>query len=80
MNTHPIAARIKRQHQIKIILSTEEKTMLGEIRMSTGLTASDFLRQQIRHSHAALPNGQAPAKATSRRRPAKKKARARRRR
>jgi hypothetical protein len=57
-----------RPHQFKIMLSSDEKAWLDEIATERGITATDFLRQHIRDSHATLghPDDPTPSPALDR--------------
>lgn len=43
---------VKRTVRFNMLLSEEESQQLGEIAATEGLSASDWLRQLIRHTHA----------------------------
>ena len=42
----------ERDHNMNLRVSAEELAMLRAVADRAGLTASDYLRQYIRHSHA----------------------------
>ena len=56
----------KRDIQLKIMVSADERRMLDELAERSGLTASDVIRQFIRREHAAT------SPATTTRKPKKK--------
>lgn len=46
---------MKRENQFKVLLSDEERRELERLAASRGLTASDWVRQQVRAESAKLP-------------------------
>jgi hypothetical protein len=71
-----------RDHQLKILLSTTEKSWLDTIVKSKGLNSSDYIRQSIRSAYnQLLRNGAsvAPVRTQKRSSPKRRSVKARRR-
>ncbi len=49
-----MAPPVERDSQLKILLSTEERTALQALADGAGLSVSDYVRQFIRREHAQL--------------------------